>query len=71
MSKLNQFQMRSILRHLDAALVATRRTELPSVLEGDATWHIRMARESLLEAAIADVVVEPPAPEPVREMIPA
>jgi hypothetical protein len=67
---LNRFQMRSILRHLDAAMVASRKDDSPEN-EGAATWNIRVARDYLLEAALADVAVETPEPARVLEPVPA
>jgi hypothetical protein len=56
MNTLNKFAMRTILDHLDSALADTRLAG--TFGESNVSWHIRIARDRLLEAAIADVEVE-------------
>jgi hypothetical protein len=55
MREINRFQMASILEYLDAATAAC-----PPIggLESHAAWNIRMARQRLYAAALADVAVE-------------
>jgi hypothetical protein len=55
---LSSYTMRTILEYLDAAMVCTRRTDLPG-FEGHGTWNIRMAHRMLIDAAVVDVAVEP------------
>jgi hypothetical protein len=61
MVTLSAVAMRVILNHLDCALADTRRAD-GGGSESNATWRIRMAREWLLEVAIADVTVEQTSP---------
>jgi hypothetical protein len=54
---LNRYTLCSILRHLDAALAESRKTDSPTC-EGSATWNVRRAIELLITVAIGDVEVE-------------
>jgi hypothetical protein len=57
MGTIDKYAMRSILAYLDGALIETAKTDSPT-LESQATWCVRMARDRLLDAALAGVTVE-------------
>jgi hypothetical protein len=70
MVTLSKVAMRVILNHLDCALADTRRADAGGS-ESNATWRIRMAREWLLDVAIADVAVEQTSPaDPLHTTLP-
>ncbi len=63
MPTINKYEMRSILRWLDEAVLAIAKrdaTDCPFERESDAAWKLRMARERLLGFAIAAVAIEAP-----------
>jgi predicted HAD superfamily phosphohydrolase YqeG len=57
MGELNQHQVRSILDHLDQALVSLRGDDVAPGLESNAAWRVRMARELLVSAAVRPVKI--------------